>query len=185
MRKEQTKNMLLSAMFLALGLILPLFFGRYPGLGRMLLPMHIPVFLCGLICGYKSGALVGFVVPLLSYMMFGNLPLYPQTVGMSFELATYGAITGVIYEGKKDTAWLYIAMISAMIAGRIVWGVMRAILLGVEGKLFTFEMFVATAIVEAIPGIVLQFALIPAIMSALQYVNKNKEKRHGKISVQK
>lgn len=185
MRKEQVKNLILSAMFLAIGLVLPLFTGRIPNFGKMLLPMHIPVFLCGLICGGKYGALVGFLVPLLSFTFFGSPALYPSAVGMSFELATYGAISGSVYREKNDTAWLYIAMIAAMFAGRIVWGVMRAVLLGVEGKLFTFEMFVATAIIEAIPGIVLQFALIPAIMSALQYVKNRKGKKHDKISVQK
>lgn len=54
-RKRPVYNLVLAAMFLALGIILPFFTGQIPQIGNMLLPMHLPVFLCGLICGWPYG----------------------------------------------------------------------------------------------------------------------------------
>ena len=63
--KQNTKNLVLAAMFLAIGLVLPFFTGQIPQIGSMLLPMHLPVLLCGLICGWQYGVVVGFVAPLM------------------------------------------------------------------------------------------------------------------------
>lgn len=81
------KKISLSAMFFALGLILPFFTGQIPQIGSMLLPMHIPVFLCGFICGWKYGGVIGFLLPLMRYALFGMPPIYPTGIAMSFELA--------------------------------------------------------------------------------------------------
>ena len=83
---KNLKNMTLAALFLALGLVLPFFTGQIPQIGSMLLPMHIPVFLCGLICGWQYGAAVGFVVPLMRSVLFGMPPLFPTATAMAFEL---------------------------------------------------------------------------------------------------
>ena len=85
--KETTKKLTWSAMFIALGLVLPFLTGQIPQFGNMLLPMHIPVILCGLICGWRYGAIVGFVLPLLRYALFGMPVLFPTGIAMSFELA--------------------------------------------------------------------------------------------------
>lgn len=169
MKKESIKNMTLSAMFLAIGLILPFFTGQIPQVGNMLLPMHIPVLLCGLICGWQYGAVVGFICPLLRYVLFGMPVLFPNGIGMAFELAAYGLVAGFLYGISR---WqcvraLYRALIPAMLAGRVVWGIVRLIILGVTGSAFTWQMFMAGAFFNAIPGIVLQLILIPAIMVAL------------------
>lgn len=163
------KNMTLSAMFLAIGLVLPLFTGQIPQIGSMLLPMHIPVFLCGLICGWQYGAVVGFVLPLLRYTIFGMPVLFPTGIAMSMELLTYGLVSGLLYGISR---WqcivaLYRCMFAAMLAGRVVWGIAQTFLLGVWGDGFTWQMFMAGAFLNAIPGIVLQLVLIPGIMIAL------------------
>ena len=67
----RVQNLALSAMFMAIGLVLPFLTGQIPQIGSMLLPMHLPVLLCGLICGWQYGGLVGFVLPLLRYLLFG------------------------------------------------------------------------------------------------------------------
>lgn len=90
MKNSNIKNLALAAMFMALGLVLPFFTGQIPQIGKMLLPMHIPVLLCGLICGWKYGLAVGFVTPLLRSVIFGMPILYPMAIGMAFELMTYG-----------------------------------------------------------------------------------------------
>jgi thiamine transporter ThiT len=81
-------------MFVALGLILPFFTGQIPKVGSMMLPMHIPVLLCGLICGWKYGLMAGAVLPLLRSALFGMPPLFPTAAAMAFELAAYGFLSG-------------------------------------------------------------------------------------------
>ena len=168
--KQTTKNITLSAMFLALGMVLPFLTGQIPQIGSMLLPMHIPVFLCGLICGWQYGAIIGFILPFLRYAAFGMPPLFPTGAAMSFELLTYGLVAGLLYSRSR---WqcviaLYRSLILAMLAGRAVWGVAEIILLGLSGgEAFTWQLFMAGAFLNAVPGIVLQLVLIPAIMVAL------------------
>ena len=113
-----------SAMFLALALVLPLFTGQIQEIGSMLLPMHVPVLFCGLICGWLYGLFVGFVAPLLRTAIFGMPPIYPTSITMAFELATHGFVIGFIYHKLKYQCifGIYKALIPAMILGRCVWG---------------------------------------------------------------
>ncbi len=163
------KNLTLAAMFLALGLVLPLLTGQIRAIGNMLLPMHIPVMFCGLICGWQYGIVIGFIVPLLRSVIFGMPVFFPSAVAMAFELATYGFVTGFVYEriGKKNVASVYIALISAMICGRVIWGIVDMILLGITGSTLTWTVFISSALLNAIPGIIIQLVLIPVIMAAL------------------
>ncbi len=167
--KNTTNNMVLSAMFIAIGLVLPFFTGQVPQIGNMLLPMHIPVLLCGLICGWKYGILVGFILPLLRHTIFGMPILFPTGIAMAFELATYGFVIGFLYSHSR---WqciisLYRCMIASLIAGRIIWGIVMMFLVNVSSNVFTWQMFLSAALLNAIPGIILQFVLIPSIMLAL------------------
>lgn len=169
MNRQSIKQLTLAAVFMAVGLVLPLLTGQIPQIGNMLLPMHIPMLLCGLICGWKYGLAVGIVLPLLRSLIFGMPPMFPAAVAMAFELATYGFVTGFLYSRSR---WqcviaLYRSMVVAMLAGRIVWGVVQMILLGIGGSAFTWQMFMAGAFMNAVPGIILQLVLIPAIMVAL------------------
>lgn len=163
------QNMVLAAMFMAIGVILPSFTGGIPQIGNLLLPMHIPVMFCGLICGWQYGLIVGFITPLLRGAFFIYPIFYPNGLGMAFELATYGAVIGFLYARfrKQNVAAVYISLITAMIAGRAVWGVVRVIMLGVGSTAFSWQMFIAGAFLNAIPGIILQLVLIPAVMTAL------------------
>lgn len=156
-------------MFIALGLVLPFLTGQIPQFGNMMLPMHIPVFLCGLICGWKYGAAVGFILPLMRSMVFGMPKLFPSACSMAFELATYGLVAGLLYgiSHWQCIRALYRSIIVAMVAGRAVWGVVQTILLGMTGGHFTWQMFMAGAFLNAIPGIIIQLTLIPAVMMAL------------------
>lgn len=162
------KKMVLSAFFLALGLVLPFLTGQIPEIGGMLLPMHIPVLICGYVCGWKYGLLVGFITPLFRTMLFGMPPL-PTAIGMAFELATYGAVTGILYNMLKSSKLrIYISLFAAMLAGRLVWGAASMVIYGVSGTAFTLQMFMAGALLNAIPGIILQIVLIPILMLALE-----------------
>ena len=167
--KQHMKRMILAALFLSMGLVLPFFTGQIPQVGSMLLPMHLPVLMCGLVCGGGWGAVVGVVVPLLRGVLFGMPPLFPAGIAMAFELMTYGLVVGVLYGRSKwkCVVALYRALIPAMIAGRLVWGAARVILSGVGGQAFTWAMFLSGAFFTAIPGIILQLFFIPAMMVAL------------------
>ena len=163
------KNLTLAALLLALGIVLPFLTGQIPQVGSMLLPMHLPVLLCGLICGWQYGAAVGFILPLLRFALFGMPPIFPTGIAMAAELATYGLLAGLLYAHShwQCIVALYRSLFAAMVAGRIVWGVAEIILLGLSGNAFTWQMFFAGAFLNAIPGIVLQLVFIPAIMVAL------------------
>lgn len=167
--RQALKNLSLAAMFLATGLVLPFFTGQIPQVGSMMLPMHIPVLLCGLICGWKYGLMVGFVLPLLRSMLFGTPPPFPTAAAMAFELAAYGFLVGFLYHRSK---WkciisLYRCLIAAMIGGRLVWGAVMVVFTGLSGSAFTWAIFLSGAFFNAIPGIILQLFFIPAMMVAL------------------
>ena len=170
MTKEKIKKLTLSALFVALGIILPFFTGQIKEIGNMLLPMHIPVILCGLICGPWYGLGIGFMVPLLRSMMFGMPILYPSAIAMAFELATYGFVVGFFYAKSpwKCIKALYKALITAMLAGRVVWGVVMSVLMGIKGSAFGLGAFLSGAVINAVPGIVLQLILVPSVMVALK-----------------
>ncbi len=169
MKNFLVSKLTLSAMFLAMGLLLPFLTGQIPQVGSALLPMHIPVLLCGLICGWQYGGLIGFIMPIMRSFVFGMPPLFPTAVSMALEMAAYGIIIGLCYAYfPKKNSYLFLSLFSAMIIGRIVWGIVQLTLAGVGGNAFTWQIFIAGAFVNAIPGIILQLFLIPAVMITLQ-----------------
>ncbi len=171
--KSALYNLALSAMFIAIGMVLPFFTGQIQQIGNMLLPMHLPVFLCALICGWQYGGAVGFILPLLRSVSFGMPVIFPNAVGMAVELCVYGLVSGFIYNRLKRQSILgvYVAMVPAMILGRIVWGGAQVLLLGISNTSFTWQMFMAGALLNAIPGIILQLILVPAVMAVLHYTD--------------
>lgn len=167
---NNVKKLDVTAMLFAVGMVLPFFIGQIPAIGKMLLPMHIPVLLCGFIVGWQYGALIGFLLPIVRGLVFGMPPLYPNAVAMAFEMAAYGFVSGYLYSHARwqCTKMLYISLVTAMLAGRIVWAFAEVILLGIGGNIFTWKMFAAGAFLNAIPGIIVQLVLIPLIMVALR-----------------
>ena len=172
MERTEIRKLTLAAMFLGLGYVLPLLIGQIPQVGMMLLPMHIPVFLCGLICGWKYGGVVGFVLPVTRSMIFGMPPMFPYAMSMSLELAVYGLVVGLVFGlvRHQNLLTLYFSIIISMIAGRIVWGLTMWVLLTVGEGAFTLQAFIAGAFVNAFPGIILQLVLLPAVMIILNRV---------------
>ena len=165
------KKMCLSAMFIALGIVLPFVTMNIPEIGNMLLPMHIPVLLSGFILGPVYGMIVGFVTPLLRSIMFGAPIFYPKAIVMSFELLTYGLISGVFYHiifnRRSKLINIYISLILAMVFGRVSYGVVQSIIGLVEMSEFTFKIFITEAVINAIPGIIIQLIIIPIIIKLL------------------
>ena len=172
--KTKTRNsailrMAYAAVCLALCMVLPFLTGQIPQIGSALSPMHIPVLLAGFLCGPWWAAAVGAVAPLLRFALFGMPPIFPTGVAMCFELAGYGLASGLLYRKlPKKPVNVYVSLLAAMLAGRVVWGIVRVLLSGVAGEPFTWAAFMAGAFVNAVPGIIVHIALIPVIVLALR-----------------
>lgn len=174
MRKNKTYTLVLAAMFMALGLVLPFITMQIPEIGKMLSPMHIPVMLCGVFCGPYYGLVVGFITPLLRGVLFGMPALIPNGVAMAFELATYGLIIGLMYKlFPKKLLGMYASLLISMVFGRAVWGIARLVIAGIVGNEFTIKMFIAGAFTQAIPGIIIQLVLIPPLVIVCKRQFKN------------
>lgn len=166
--KNKTLRITYAAICLAASMVFPFIASQIPRIGNLLCPMHLPVLLCGFICGWQYGMLVGFTAPILRFAVFGTPVLFPSGIGMAFELAAYGALTGILYKklGNKPVL-VYISLIISMIGGRIIWGIVRVLIAGLSGTEFPVSAFISGALTDAIPGIVLQIAVIPPLVFAL------------------
>lgn len=163
------RRMVSAAVCLALCMVLPFLTGQIPQVGSALSPMHIPVLLAGFLCGPWWAMAVGAVAPLLRFALFGMPPIFPTGVAMCFELAAYGLVSGLLYARlPKKTVNIYVSLVAAMLAGRVVWGIVRVALSGVAGQPFTWAAFMAGAFANAVPGIIVHILLIPVIVMALR-----------------
>ncbi|MBQ1934894.1 MAG: ECF transporter S component [Clostridia bacterium] len=168
-RRSELLNMIYAALFLALAYYMPFLTGQIPEIGSMLCPMHLPVLLCGFICGPVWGLAVGFAAPLLRSLILGMPPLFPTAICMMFELAAYGAIAGLMHKRlPKKKPFVYVALLTAMIIGRLVWGAAMFVCMGIRGTGFTLSAFLSGAVINAIPGIIVQIVLIPVIVILLE-----------------
>ncbi len=165
-------KLVFAAMMIALGIILPFLTGQVPQIGSMLLPMHIPALIGGIILGPFYGLVIGLVSPGLRFLLFGMPPIYPVGLAMTFELAAYGFFAGLVFQTFKNKNLIIrtiIALVVSMILGRIVWGIVQYVI-GIYGNGFTLNQFFAAAFITAWPGILLQFIIIPPIVRALSNV---------------
>ena len=190
MSSARNKRLVVSALMLALALVLPYFTGGIPAIGNLLLPMHLPVLLCGFLCGGGWGAGVGLAAPLLRSLLAGRPEFFPTAFSMAFELAAYGLISGLqaasskamekavaayglisglLYRRlPKNAAGVYASLAGAMVGGRMVWGAVRALITLASPTPFGLAIFWTEAVLNAIPGILLQLVLIPALVLSLQ-----------------
>ncbi len=165
----QVRRLTYAALYLAIALVLPFVTGQIPEIGSMLCPMHIPALLCGFMCGWPWGLAVGFIAPLLRSVLFGMPAMFPGAVAMAFELAVYGGMAGWLCRRLPRTKGItYAVLLISMVAGRLVWGTVRLILAGLAGNSFTWALFLAGAVTNALPGIALQLVLIPLLVIAME-----------------
>ena len=174
-QRNEVKRMTLAAMFLALAFVMPFLTGQIQQIGNMLCPMHIPVLLCGFFCGAPWGLAVGLIAPVLRSFALGMPQMFPTAICMAFELGTYGLIAGMLHKIlPKKKVYVYISLLSAMVAGRIVWGIAMFACMGFDASKFGMAAFVAGAVTTAIPGIIVQIVLIPLLVIVLEKtVQKN------------
>ncbi|MCK9479527.1 MAG: ECF transporter S component [Firmicutes bacterium] len=169
------RNLIITGMLLALGVILsrivhliPLPLPAYA-----FSPLHLPVFICAAICGWKYGLACGVLLPFLSYFVSGKPLLYPSAIAMAAEMAAYALVTAAIIDIKifkiDITVKTFIAVLIAQIAGRIIGGAVTAALLGAKGETYLFKTFVVSYFLNTLPAIILQLVIIPPIAKSVDY----------------
>lgn len=169
MKSTKTYKIVWSGVFIALGIVLPFLTGQIQSIGNKLLPMHLPILICGFVCGAPYGLAAGLIVPLLRSILFGMPPMFPTAVSMALELAVYGFVTGLLYKKlPKNNAMIYVALIGAMLIGRVAAGAVNVVLYGVQGSGYSMQMFMAGMFMNAVPGMILQLVLIPVIIMMLR-----------------
>ncbi|MFA9464113.1 MAG: ECF transporter S component [Velocimicrobium sp.] len=171
MKMTTIKKSIITAVCIALGVVLPQAFHAIPNAGSIYCPMHIPVLICGLICGWQYGLLAGLVTPFLS-SVFTGMPPAAYLPPMMIELAIYGCVCGLMMKFVKTKnvyADLYISLIVAMLTGRIIAGAARALIFA-SGK-YSLAVWGTSYFVTALPGIIIQMVLIPSIIFALMKAN--------------
>ena len=187
MKKTDIPRLTLSAMFLALGFVLPFLTGQNPQIGAMLLPMHLPAILCGFVCSWPYGLAVGFLMPVVRSAFLGMPPMMPTALAMAFELAAYGGVAGLLY-GKlhREPVNVYGSLIAAMLCGRAAWGLASlALYAAFTNNAFTLALFWAGAFGNALPGILGQLALVPLIVFALERMKLIPLKRGAQKTTQR
>lgn len=165
---SQVKRIVIAAACAALGIVLPMAFHSIPNAGATWLPMHIPVMISGLVAGPVSGAVTGALAPVLSSLLTG-MPAAPMVVPMTCELFVYGLVSGLlsrVVRTGRATVDLYVSLVGAMLAGRIVNGILRALIFSPGA--YSLEAWVAASFVTSITGIVLQLAVVVPIVVSLE-----------------
>ena len=174
MKNSLIRNISISALCIALCYTLPFITGQVPQINSIFSPMHLPVLLCGIICGPLYALTVGIVSPIFRSLTLTMPPMFPTAVAMAFELAAYGFFSGLIHKKlKKNTKikdfWaICISLISAMVLGRIVWGLVTALISGLNGTGITLGAFFSTVFIQGFPGMICQLVLIPLLIFALK-----------------
>lgn len=170
----RTRKLCFAALLLALGWLLPLLTGQNRDLGNMLSLIHIPAYIGGFLLGPWYGVLLGGLIPLSRSVLFGMPVLYPRAVCMAFEMAAYGGICGGLYRMMcsnpkiKKIAGIYISIIIAMLLGRVIWGVGRALCGLFATEAFTWGAFIAGGFVTAWPGMIVQLIVLPVLVLTLE-----------------
>ena len=167
---DQIKKLTVSAMMLALALLLPFLTGQLQAVGQMLTPMHVPVLLCGLICGPIYGVAVGIVAAPLRFILFG-MPQMPNVLYMTAELACYGFLSGLFYHIlPKRKLCLYVSLLLSMLGGRVAYALMFIVInLSNARSLEALTMpIISATILTAWPGMIIQIVLIPTLLIVLE-----------------
>ena len=164
------RRMVMAALCVALCVVLPIAFHTIPDAGSVFLPMHIPVLLCGLICGWPYGLACGLLGPVLSSLLTG-MPPAAYLPPMIIECAVYGMVCGLmlkVLRTGRPTIDLYAALIAAMLAGRVVSGIAKALIFSPG---MAMGVWITSSFVTALPGIIIQLVLIPQVVRLLMKIS--------------
>lgn len=166
-KMSYVKKSIITAVCIALCYVIPLMFHGIQNAGSIFCPMHIPVFICGLICGWQYGLLCGIAGPALSSAL-SSMPPVAILPSMMVELAAYGTASGLMMKlvrTKSTYADLYISLIVAIVCGRVLAGLAKALIFA-RGS-YSMSAWIAGSVVTSWPGTVIQLVFIPTIVFAL------------------
>ena len=164
----RTNKLILTSLFIACGLLLPLAFHTFGMGGRTFLPMHIPVFMGGLLLGWLPGFIIGAITPLLSCLLTGMPPLIPSLPMMIVELALFGLVAGFMYHEKHQN--IYLSLVSAMIAGRLGAAFVLMLFSDMLGIHLHPLTYVAATFMTGIAGVIFQLVFIPILVKRLEKI---------------
>lgn len=146
--------------------------GAISGTGTMLgstfLPMHLPVILAALLGGPAVGVVAGALSPLISFAISG-MPTLALLPFMIVELVGYGLVGGLLAKANMP---VFVKLLLTQLAGRVARAL--AVLLAVYG-LNSDAIQVASIwnmVTLALPGILLQWALIPLLLHRMEGLKK-------------
>lgn len=160
---NRIKQLTISSMFLALGIILPQAFHMIPNAGSIFLPMHIPVLICGFIVGPQYALIVGILTPIISHLIF-SMPNVTMLAQMIIELGAYGLMTSLLnrlININNEYIKTYICLIVSMLIGRIVYGLCNYFIF--SSSTYTLNIWLTVAFVTALPGIIIQLLIVPLL----------------------
>lgn len=163
---RNTKKLTMTAMMIALGLVLPPVIRMIPNGGVLFSPMHISPLLTGLVIGPVEGIIVGLICPLLNHLLYG-MPQGTTLIGMCFELPVYGLVSGIlmnVLKSQKDQVKVYLSLIIAMLCGRIVGGIVQSIVLG---STYTLQVWITSYFASTFPAIIIHLILLPVVYFSL------------------
>jgi len=162
----RTKDLVMASVLLAIGILLPLIIHISGINGAIFLPMHIPVLIAGLIVGSPLGFIIGILSPIVNNLLTGMPPI-PILWIMIVELAIYGLLSGYLYRRIKMS--LLPSLILSMIIGRIGAALtLLALGMGFGLSVPPMNIYIKGITLTALPGIIIQIILIPAIIRAYE-----------------
>ena len=176
MKKFNTLNVVTTAMLCAFAVVISSAMHNLAGsAAKSLSPMHLPVFLAGILCGNWLGLICGACAPVLGFLTSGR-PAFPNAmIPMMFELATYGFVSGLmrnifVKNPKTHKFASVLALVVAMVAGRVVNGFAGGIVLAIGGAPLGASILakLASGFTSTWVGIIVQLILVPAILFAMQ-----------------
>lgn len=166
-----TSKLIFSSFFIACGVLLPMIFHSFGMGGPIFLPMHLPVLIGGLLLGWLPGLLIGTATPIISSLLTGMPPIFPTAPMMFLELALYGTVAGYLYQNKGCK--LLVALVTAMLAGRLGQAALIALFAEALGIRLSPLLYVAATFTNGIAGVIIQLLLIPPIVHRLSEVQNN------------
>lgn len=169
MKKISTRDLIMSGLFVAIGILLPMVFHSFNMLGKIFLPMHIPVLLAGFFLSPPVALAIGMIVPLMSSVLTGMPLLFPMAIIMMFELGSYGFLVACMKEKVRST---YVVLASAMLIGRVIAGLVVFVLSTWFGVKLNAMLFIKGSVMTGLPGIVLQLLMVPIIVKGIRRVLK-------------
>ena len=164
----RTNKLVLTSLFIACGLLLPIAFHSFGMGGRTFLPMHLPVFMGGMLLGWLPGLIIGSLTPVLSCFLTGMPPLIPSLPMMFVELALFGLVSGYLYHDKRKN--IYFALLSAMVIGRLGAAFVLMLFSDILGIKLHPLTYVAATFMTGLAGVVFQIVFIPILVKCLENI---------------